>query len=354
MDVRVKPGHDGVGARELYPMQFGVFDHLDRNDLALRDYYEARLQIIEAYDRLGFYAYHLAEHHATPLGLAPSPSIFLSAVAQRTRRLRFGPLVYPLPLYHPLRMIEDICMLDQMSGGRLELGFGRGAVPAEFTYYGQSHDTAEATYAEALDIILKGLTERTLTFHGKFFRFDDVPMELEPLQKPHPPIWYGVHAPASAERAARRGLRIASLDPVAATSAAFERFRTTWREVQGAAPLPLMGLGRFIVVAETDAAALAAARRAYPVWHRSFTHLHRLHGRSPMHPRPPDFDGLVAVGQGIAGTPETVAAFLRAQHAATGSNYCVGQFAFGDLTLEETLRSVELFAREVMPKLAAI
>jgi alkanesulfonate monooxygenase SsuD/methylene tetrahydromethanopterin reductase-like flavin-dependent oxidoreductase (luciferase family) len=176
-------------------MQYGVFDHLDRNDLSLRDYYESRLMIIEAYDRLGFYAYHVAEHHSTPLGLAPSPSVFLSAVAQRTRRLRFGPLVYALPLYHPLRMIEDICMLDQMSGGRLEIGFGRGSVPAELIYYGQSPEQAQAIYTEALELILKGLTERTLTFHGQFFRFDNVPMELEPLQKPHPPIWYGVHAP---------------------------------------------------------------------------------------------------------------------------------------------------------------
>jgi alkanesulfonate monooxygenase SsuD/methylene tetrahydromethanopterin reductase-like flavin-dependent oxidoreductase (luciferase family) len=334
-------------------MQFGVFDHLDRNDLPLRDFYEARLRIVEAYDRLGFYAYHVAEHHSTPLGLAPSPSIFLSAIAQRTRRLRFGPLVYALPLYHPLRMIEEICMLDQMSGGRLEIGFGRGSVPAELGYYGQSLEQAPAVYAEAIDVVLKGLTERTLTFHGKFFHFDDVPMEITPLQKPHPPIWYGVHAPDSAARAARRGLRVASLDPVDAVRAAFESFRAAWRETHRTEPLPLMGLGRFIVVAETDAAALAAAHRAYPLWHTSFTHLHRLHGRSPMHPRPPDFEGVVRVGQGIAGKPGTVAAFLREQHAATGSNYCIGQFAFGNLTLEETLRSIDLFAREVMPQLAA-
>ena len=112
-------------------MKFGIFDHLDRNDLPLRDYYESRLQIIEAYDRLGFYAYHVAEHHSTPLGMAASPSVFLSAIAQRTQRLRFGPMVYALPLYHPLRMIEEICMLDQMSAGRLEIGFGRGSVPEE-------------------------------------------------------------------------------------------------------------------------------------------------------------------------------------------------------------------------------
>ena len=113
-----------------------------------------------------------------------------------------------------------------------------------------------------------------------------------------------------------------------------------------------MGLGRFIVVAETDAAALALARRAYPKWHESFTHLHRLHGRLNAHPRPPSFDGLADVGQGIAGSPATVAAFLRAQLGGTGSNYCVGQFAFGDLTLAETLQSIELFARHVMPELA--
>src|ERR1041384_6327773 len=117
-------------------MQFGVFDHLDRNDLPLADYYEARLKIIEAYDRAGFYAYHVAEHHSTPIGLAPSPSVFLAAVAQRTTRLRFGPMVYALPLYHPIRMIEEICMLDQMSGGRLQFGVGKGISPIEVAYYG--------------------------------------------------------------------------------------------------------------------------------------------------------------------------------------------------------------------------
>jgi alkanesulfonate monooxygenase SsuD/methylene tetrahydromethanopterin reductase-like flavin-dependent oxidoreductase (luciferase family) len=72
-------------------MEFGIFDHLDRCGASLADYYEDRLKIAEAYDRAGFYAYHLAEHHSTPLGLAPSPSVFLAAVAQRTHTLRFGP-----------------------------------------------------------------------------------------------------------------------------------------------------------------------------------------------------------------------------------------------------------------------
>jgi alkanesulfonate monooxygenase SsuD/methylene tetrahydromethanopterin reductase-like flavin-dependent oxidoreductase (luciferase family) len=332
-------------------MKFGVFDHLDRNDLPFADYYEARLKIVESYDRFGFYAYHVAEHHATPLGLAPSPSVFLAAVAQRTKTLRFGPMVYALPLYHPIRMIEEICMLDQMSRGRLEMGFGRGSVGIELAYYGEDPKLAQEVYAESLELVLKGLTEPVLTFHGRFFNFDDVPMELTPLQKPYPPVWYGLHAPESAKRAAQKGLRVISLDSVPATRASFDVFRASWREAWKDAPLPLMGLGRFIVVADTDAEALALARRAYPRWHASFTHLHRRHNYTASHPRPADFDGIAEVGQGVAGSPGTVLAFLRDQLAATGSNYCVGQFAFGDLTLAQTQRSIALFARDVMPAL---
>jgi hypothetical protein len=99
---------------------------------------------------------------------------------------------------------------------------------------------------------------------------------------------------------------------------------------------------------------LAIARRAYLVWHRSFTHLFRLHGRSQAHPRPTDFDGVIGSGQGIAGSPETVRRFLAAQVKETGANYIVGQFAFGDLSLDEGLRSVELFAGEVMPALRGL
>ena len=112
-----------------------------------------------------------------------------------------------------------------------------------------------------------------------------------------------------------------------------------------------MGLGRFVVVAETDAAARALARRAYPRWYDSFTHPPPPARPDQRAPAPADFDELAEVGHGVAGSPETVAAFLREQMAATGANYFVGQFAFGDLTLAETLHSIELFARDVMPQL---
>jgi alkanesulfonate monooxygenase SsuD/methylene tetrahydromethanopterin reductase-like flavin-dependent oxidoreductase (luciferase family) len=332
-------------------MEFGIFDHLDRTGNNLTTYYQDRLRIIEAYDRAGFYAYHLAEHHSTPLGMAPSPNVFLAAVAQRTRQLRFGPLVYALPLHHPLRMIEEICMLDHLSGGRLEIGFGRGSSPIELAYFGEKAEDAQEVYAESLELILRGLTTPVLNFQGKHFSFTNVPMELAPLQQPHPPIWYGVHAPDSAERAARRNLHVVSLDPPGDTRLSIERYRATWRPPHSGAIMPKLGLGRFIVVARDDAEAVRLARRAYPVWHASFTHLPRLVGRGQNHPRPPDFDTLAERGQGIAGSPATVTQFLSSQLADTGCNYVVGQFAFGDLTLEECLQSIALFTSDVMPKL---
>ena len=332
-------------------MEFGIFDHLDRNDLLLADYYEERLQLVEAYDAAGFHAYHLAEHHVTPLGMAPSPSVFLAAVAQRTRNLRFGALVYALPLHHPLRMIEEICMLDHLSGGRVDIGFGRGSSPIELAYYGQDPNDAHDTYAEGLELVLQGLTQKLLDFHGRKFSFRNVPMEIAPLQQPHPPIWYGVHSPDSAERAARRKLNTVSLDPPDETRASTERFRATWREIFPDAALPKLGLGRFIVVAPSDEEALRLARPAYLRWHASFTHLFRLHGRNQVHPRPDDFDTLMRRGQGVAGSPATVTEFLRGQLDYTGCNYVVGQFAFGDLLLVDMLRSVALFAGDVMPAL---
>ncbi|MFM9972464.1 MAG: LLM class flavin-dependent oxidoreductase [Burkholderiales bacterium] len=335
-------------------MKFGIFDHVDRSNLPLHEYYEARLKLVEFYDQNDFYAYHIAEHHQTPLGMAASPSVFLAAVAQRSKRLRFGPMIWALPLYHPIRMIEEICMLDQMSGGRLEMGFGRGASPIELEYFGQDPANAQAIYNEALELIIKGLTEPTLTYHGKFFNFDAVPMALDTFQKPYPPIWYGVHAPDSAARAARRGLHAIELDNPHDTKVAYDSFRTAWRETHGERPLPMMGLGRFIVVAPTDDEAVAIARRAYPAWEHSFSWLRNLRKRTGTHPRPPTYDELEKVGQGIAGSPATVTEFLRKQLVHTGSNYLVGQFAFGDLTQHETMRSLELFVGEVMPLLKDI
>jgi alkanesulfonate monooxygenase SsuD/methylene tetrahydromethanopterin reductase-like flavin-dependent oxidoreductase (luciferase family) len=250
-------------------------------------------------------------------------------------------------------MIEEICMLDQMSGGRLELGFGRGSSPIELEYYGQDPATARQVYEEALDIVLCGLGARTLDFAGRFFRFRDVPMALEPMQRPHPPVWYGVHSRESAERAARRGFNIVCNEPAAASHLYIERFREAWRDSQPAsAPPPRIGVTQFAVVGESDDEALAIARRAYRVWHASFHALFRRLGRTPrISGGEPDFDTLQQSGKGVAGTPDRVADFLARRLKSASANYCINRFAFGDLSFDEASRSLALFVNEVMPRL---
>ena len=333
-------------------LDFGIFDHLDRNDLALHDLYEQRLKVIELFDRFGFYAYHVAEHHFTPLGMAPSPSVFLSAVSQRTKRLRFGTFVYALPVHHPLRVLEEICMLDHMSGGRLEIGFGRGSVPFEIAYYGQNAQERQQIYAERLELILKAFAVGTLTWQGRYDRFENVPMEMAPLQKPHPPLWYGAHSADSAERAAQKGFNIVTNDAPGNARSIIDRFRQVWQWTQSSDAVPKIGLVRFIVVAETDSDALTIARRAYLRWRSSFVYLSAMPGAVPDSPlNAESFDQLIGQGQAIAGSVDTVRAFLRKQMEMSGANYLVGQFCFGDLSLGEMLRSVELFAIHIMPKL---
>jgi alkanesulfonate monooxygenase SsuD/methylene tetrahydromethanopterin reductase-like flavin-dependent oxidoreductase (luciferase family) len=331
-------------------MEFGVFDHLDLGGRPHELFYRERLEIVEAYERAGFASYHVAEHHLTPLGMAPSPSVFLAAVAQRTKRLRFGPMVYVAPLYHPLRLLEEICMLDQMSGGRLEVAFGRGALPAEVRFFDVDPAQTEKLHQEALGFILGAFSEGevTVTAEGGKRR---LPLAIPPLQKPHPPLWYGVHSPEAAERAARRGMNVIGLDTIAELKPAFARFRVVWKEARGDATLPRLGLGRFVVVGKNASEARAVARRAYRSWHESFTYLSSRMGFGHRHSRPPEFDAIAEDGRAFAGDPEGVAGYVRAQLAESGANYFVGQFAFGNLTLDETLRSVGLFAGEVMAML---
>src|SRR6266581_1084600 len=114
-------------------MRFGIIDHNDDTGRPHTRQVAERLELIEAYDRLGFYAYHLTEHHGTPLAVTPSPHLMLAAAAQRTSRLRLGTLITILSLYHPMRVIEEAVTLDQLSGGRLDLGVGRGVSQAERT-----------------------------------------------------------------------------------------------------------------------------------------------------------------------------------------------------------------------------
>jgi alkanesulfonate monooxygenase SsuD/methylene tetrahydromethanopterin reductase-like flavin-dependent oxidoreductase (luciferase family) len=331
-------------------VRFGVFDHMDRSVEDLARQYADRLTLVEAYDRAGLYAYHLAEHHATPLGLAPSPSVFLAAVAQRTSRLRLGPLVYTLSLYDPLRLIDEVCMLDALSGGRLELGVGRGISPIELKLMGIDPDEAPSLYAERLQILLRGLGSEQLDFEGEHHVLHGVPMELRPVQRPHPPLWYGLGRVESAARVARAAMNAVCNGPADRVRPVTDAYRAAWRDLGRAEEdLPLLGRGHHVVVADTDAEAMELLRPAYRQWFASLDHLWRVHGvRVPL-PMPEDPDEAVRAGICVAGSASTVRDQLLDECDRAGVTYLLARFAFGALPVEASLRSVELFAAEIVP-----
>jgi alkanesulfonate monooxygenase SsuD/methylene tetrahydromethanopterin reductase-like flavin-dependent oxidoreductase (luciferase family) len=339
-------------------VSFGVFDWIDRGTTPLHQLYEDRLRLLEAADAAGFFCYHLAEHHATPLGMAPSPALFLAAAAQRTRRIRLGPLVYLLPLYDPLRLIEEVAMLDQMSGGRLELGVGRGVSPYELGNFGVDPDNSRAMFDEALAVLLAGLTHERLNFAGNHYRYDNVPMELPPLQRPYPPLWYPTHTPASLEYAGRNGFNFVGLGPAAAVREHIDAYRRAWQahrddagRLNGHVAAPKLGILRLVVIADSETAAEEAARAAHSVWFRSITQLWHEHGDHSV-------DGLFTWESScetkslVFGTPDRVRAEIERLVAASGCNYVICSFAWGTLPPEQSLRSLRLFAAEVMPAFA--
>ena len=335
-------------------MKIGVFDHMDRGNTPLDRFFEDRLLLAEAYDRGGFYGYHVAEHHATPLGVAPSPGVWLAAIAQRTKKLRFGPLVYLLPLYHPIKLLEEICMLDHMSGGRMMLGVGRGISPIELRYYGLDPDATPAMFAEALEVLLRGMTSETLTFEGKYYQYRDVPMEMTPFQRPHPPLWYGLGRPEGVPWAVQRKINIVGNLAGPPMLAITDRYRQEWAAAgNDPAELPMMGVGRHVVVAETNKEALEIARTGYGKWRESFLKLWLKHNTMPiMHAVFPEtFEEAEAQGRAVAGTPEKVREYLQRSIDACGLNYMLCRFAFGDMERDATLHSVDLFTRRVMADL---
>src|SRR5262245_51433470 len=185
-------------------MRFGIFDHVERrNDVGQAQQYEEGLQFAATADAAGFYCYHVAEHHQSPLCLAPNQAVYLAAVAQRTKKLRLSTLVYVLPLHNPVRLIEEICLVDQLSNGRFEVGVGRGTDRAqELRMWGGDDAENDGRFDETLEVVVKGLQNDFLTHNGRYFHYKDLWMELKPAQRPQPPFWW----PANAAHAGQWGM----------------------------------------------------------------------------------------------------------------------------------------------------
>ncbi|MEH2493413.1 LLM class flavin-dependent oxidoreductase [Bradyrhizobium sp. AZCC 2230] len=336
-------------------MKFGVFDQNDRSGLPLAEQYENRLALAELYDRLGFHCFHMSEHHGTPLSTTPSPSVWMAALSQRTRRLRLCPLVYLLPTYNPARLYEEICMLDHLSGGRFEFGIGRGASPHELDALGIESAKAAKMYAEAFEAIQRCFAQDSVTTTGEFWSLNDYAVEMKPLQRPHPPMWYAVGSPDSVVWPARNGMNVVCGGQVSRVRAISDRYREEMAAagLQGKAS-PLIGVNRYIIVGESDRDAHELGRKAWPAFYENFIKLWRKHGTQPVNAKlPPAFDQLVESGHAIAGSARTVAQILSDQVALGGLNYVIGSFMFGTMPHAEAAASIRRFAEQVMPAVKA-
>ncbi len=337
---------------------FGIFDHLERRDVPLDQLYEERLQLIEAADRAGIFCYHLAEHHATPLGMSPSPSVFLAAVAMRTRKIHMGPLVYLLPLYHPMRLVEEICMLDQLSGGRLEVGVGRGVSPYELAYFNVNFLESRAIFEESLKVIVEGLRDRKITHRGDRYKFTGAPIELAPKQKPNPPFWYGASTPDGLALAARHRMQIVTGGPNAIVRGTLQAYRSlleTFRDhpdnLNPQIKEPKMGAVRHFFVADSDKQAEEIAIPAYRVYYSNIVKLWRDFGTVPTL-FTDDLMRARSADAAIVGSPKSVREKIATYFSESESNYLVLSFAWGSLSYEQSRHSLDLFASEVLPHFA--
>ena len=175
-------------------------------------------------------------------------------------------------------------------------------------------------------------------------------MELQPLQKPHPPLWYGIGNPEAAVWAAQNSVNVISNAPCSAVAKIADRYKEVWQATNGSAALPRIGIARQVYVAETDGEAERRARPAFDAWYASFAKLWRRFGAEPTR-YPGDFDLARQVDAVVTGSPGTVHADIERQMTESGCNYFVCRFAYGDLGFEESARSLDLFVNEVMPRL---
>jgi alkanesulfonate monooxygenase SsuD/methylene tetrahydromethanopterin reductase-like flavin-dependent oxidoreductase (luciferase family) len=195
-------------------MRFGVLQFFSwpERRVPLSTVYARALERIEIMDRSGYDAVWLAEHHFSSFSVCPSVHMVGTLAAAKTRRLRIGTAVSLAPFYHPLRLAEEVALLDQLSGGRVNWGAGRGFARVEFAAFGVPPEESASRFRETVEIVLRAWTRDRLDFAGRHFRFDGVEVLPKPVQSPHPPVWLAASAENAIEWAAGHGFSIL-MDP---------------------------------------------------------------------------------------------------------------------------------------------
>jgi alkanesulfonate monooxygenase SsuD/methylene tetrahydromethanopterin reductase-like flavin-dependent oxidoreductase (luciferase family) len=195
-------------------MQVGILQFFGWRDrsIPLTSVYQSALERFSIMDETGYDAVWLAEHHFSSFSVCPSVHIMGTMAAARTKRLRIGTAVSLAPFYNPLRLAEEVALLDVLSGGRVNWGAGRGFERSEFAAFGIPGEESAPRFHETVDIVLKAWTNQRVTHHGRFYQYDAVEVLPKPLQAPHPPIWMAASSIPAIEWAASQGHSIL-MDP---------------------------------------------------------------------------------------------------------------------------------------------
>jgi alkanesulfonate monooxygenase SsuD/methylene tetrahydromethanopterin reductase-like flavin-dependent oxidoreductase (luciferase family) len=359
-------------------LEFGIFDSFGPFEMAefpaVADVYEVHLQEAQEAEQLGYRYYFFIEHQNSPVCSVTSPNVYLTALASRTRTLRFGLMIYQLPFHHPIRLAQELATLDQLSRGRLEFGTGTGVLAHEFIRWHLPFEERHEMSAEALQIIVQAWTQDTVTYQGKYWQFDEALPTPKPYQQPHPPIWVAAHSAGSFEYAAKHNYHIAqNIDVDAVIAEKFAYYRRLWKQYAHPGAMPQAFLTRHVHVAETDAQArteaepqlllgyiqggerlaktrlgfgppaLEAAERNTP---------ERLELRRVFQECTRSYDFWIDNGLALVGSPDTVRRQIEEQRQRTGYDIFCARHRIGHLAPELARKSMRLFAEHVMPAFA--
>ncbi|MCI0798944.1 MAG: LLM class flavin-dependent oxidoreductase [Chloroflexi bacterium] len=326
-----------------------------------RIYGEAVEQIQYA-EELGFDSVWIAEHHSSRYGIFPSLMPILTYVAAKTKKIRIGAGVSVLPFHNPIFLAEESAMMDVLSGGRLEFGVGRGSTAYEYGNFQIDFDSRDARSQEALDIILGLWTTPRFSYHGEFYQVNDVTLAPSPVQKPHPPVFLAVsRTPASVDVAVSRDLPILTSfsTPEADNLGLFSLYAERCAAAGKPPNIERMPYFRFVYLSEDE-----KEGREYPreslTWirdlggfRRTLTHGEEInvdldHWRRTRTVDPPSYESELET-TAYFGTPDQCVQKIAKLQKDHSIGYFGASMSFGSMKHAKVLRSMELFAKEVMP-----
>jgi alkanesulfonate monooxygenase SsuD/methylene tetrahydromethanopterin reductase-like flavin-dependent oxidoreductase (luciferase family) len=348
-------------------MKFGLFYLFsDFGDITQQRLFDEVLEEIELGEKLGFESVWLPEHHFAVYGMLGNPLLLAAAVAQRTKRLKIGTAVMVLPFQHPLRLAEDAAMVDALSGGRLLLGVGRGYQPPEFHGFGVRQEESSAMFEESIEIVKRALRGDKFSYAGKYWNIEE-PTEIfpKPLQKPYPPLYVASVSRRSLDVAARHNmslLRSPQFSNIDNVAAAFDEYTGLLRRY-GHDPAKLdQPVSIRVHVAPTDAEAKAETKHALWFYQLLGTLVPGAPGREAVpkgyehYPLDPGALAKLTLDdvwdRGTAfGSPKRVAEILKMYMRRLGARHLIVQMRIGGLEHDKVVRSMRLFAEQVMPEL---